>query len=326
MGSSVGRVVRDIMKDGCKPAYFLLGDDLFMQNIFINKLLQSFHNITKSEYFYLNEELDLSSLLNNITSISLFENNNVYIIKNFNKVSKDYQDLLLTHLNQNNSENIMIFILNDFIIKNKFAKKISENSIIVDTRTPFNKGKIKQWVKYYYKNDKILIADKVLDYFIENYSDDISTIVNEVEKHYLYSNQKNIDFNLFNDSYNSRHIKIWNLIDALGEKKVEDATNFYNNLYINGISLVPILIQLSNFYFKLLENFDSKSKKKYNGLNKILQSKINTYKSYYNILEIMNIIIILRNTDVKIKTMTVNNEILFSSIIIKICNGYYENQ
>ena len=104
MGSSVGRVVRDIMKDGCKPAYFLLGDDLFMQNIFINKLLQSFHNITKSEYFYLNEELDLSSLLNNITSISLFENNNVYIIKNFNKVSKDYQDLLLTHLNQNNSD------------------------------------------------------------------------------------------------------------------------------------------------------------------------------------------------------------------------------
>ena len=116
MGSSVGRVVRDIIRNGCKPAYFLLGDDFFMQNIFINKLINSFNNTIKSEYFYLNEELDLSSLLNNITSISLFKNNNVYIIKNFNKISKDYQNFLLNHLNQSNCDNTMIFILNELFV------------------------------------------------------------------------------------------------------------------------------------------------------------------------------------------------------------------
>ena len=38
MGSSLGKVLRDIMKNGYKPAYFLLGDDLFMQKMFIDKL------------------------------------------------------------------------------------------------------------------------------------------------------------------------------------------------------------------------------------------------------------------------------------------------
>ena len=326
MQFSVGRVLKDIIKNGIKPAYFLLGDDYFMQNIFIKKLLSNFSDSIKTEYFYLNEDIDLSLLLDNITLISLFNNNNVYVIKNFNKISKDYQQILINYLNKSDNKNILIFVLNDFSIKNKIAKKISENTIIVDTRTPFNKLKIKEWVQYYFKNDNIFIEDNVLDYFVDNYSDDISTIINEVEKHYLYSNKKNINFNLINDTYSSRHIKIWNLLDALGEKKIEEALNVYNNLYINGTSLVPILIQLSNFYSEILIDLNLKSKNTYSSLNKILQSKLRTYKSYYNRTEIMNIILNLRNIDIQIRTETINDQILFSTIILKICNGYYANK
>jgi len=326
MGSSLGKAIRDIISNGCKPAYFLLGDDLFMQKIFINKLILSLSKTTKPEYFYLNEEIDMKSLFNNISSISLFKNDNVYIIKNFNRLTKDYQESLINHINKPNNENIIIFILNDFNIKNKFAKKISENTVIVDTRTPFSNKKIKEWVKYYYKNEKIFISDEILDYFIENYSDDISTIINEVEKHYLYSDNKNINFNLINNTYNSKHIKIWNLLDAIGEKNIELSSKLYNNLYSNGISLIPILISLNNFYFELLNISHSKSKNTYGVLNKILQSKINNYKSYYTDTEIMNIILNLRDVDIKIKTSSLNEQILFSSIIIRVCNGYYENK
>ena len=38
MQTSVGKALRALYKDGNKSAYFLLGDDYFLQNIFISKL------------------------------------------------------------------------------------------------------------------------------------------------------------------------------------------------------------------------------------------------------------------------------------------------
>jgi len=212
------------------------------------------------------------------------------------------------------------------MIKNKFAKNISENSVIVDTRTPINKSKIGEWVRYYYKNEGISIDNKVLRYFIDNYSDDIATIINEIEKHFLFNNVKHIDFNLTeNNTYYSKHIKIWNLLDSLGRKDIDKSITYYNNLYVNGTSLVFLLINLNNFYFELYVAI-CKLKINYSSLNKILQSNINLYKRNYNSDELARIFLELRNLDIKIKTSSFNELILFSSKIIKICNGYYDKK
>ena len=122
--------------------------------------------------------------------MSLFNNKKIYIIKNFSRLPSSYQKTLTEYLNQSNIDNILIFILDDFIIKNKFSKIISEKTTVIDTRTPINKNKIKEWVIYYYNKENINISDSALDYLIDNYSDDITTIINEIEKHYLI-NQKN---------------------------------------------------------------------------------------------------------------------------------------
>ena len=190
MGYSVGNAIRDINKNGIKPSYFLLGDDFFMQNFFINKIKENLikDSMLNSKYFYLNEENDLNNFFNDITSLSLFSSKDLFIIKNFNKMSKEYQSTLINYLQKVSIDNTIIFVLNDFMIKNKFVKEISEKSVVIDTRTPINKSKIMDWVKYYYNNEGISINDNLLKYFVNNYSDDISTVVNEIEKHFLFNN------------------------------------------------------------------------------------------------------------------------------------------
>ena len=159
--------------------------------------------------------------------------------------------------------------------------------------------------------------------FVDNYADDISTIINEIEKHFLFNNNQHIDFNLSKDNlYNSKHIKIWNLLDALGKKDINKSIAYYNNLYINGTSLVFILINLNNLYFEIY-NTISNNKISYSSLNKILQSNLKTYSRKYSSSEIAKIFIILKDLDVTIKTSSLNEEVLFSSLIIKICNNYY---
>ncbi len=327
MANSIKNVINNINKDGLQSSYFLLGDDFFMQKFFINKIRDKSENSDSivSRYFYLNEDNDLDSFFNEITSLSLFNNNDLFIIKNFNRISKDHQDVLINYMNNLSAGNIIIFVLDDFKIKNKFSQKISEKSVIVNTQTP-RKLKIKKWIKFYYQNEGISIDDNVLKYFIDNYSDDITTIVNEIEKHYLFSNDKHINFNLNDENiYYSKHIKAWNLLDALGRKNIDSSIAYYNNLYVNGSSLVFLLILLNNFYYELYISLTSKSNS-YSSLNNTLQSNMNSYKNKYSIDELASILIELRNLDVKVKTTSINEQVLFSSIMIKICNGYYHDK
>ena len=49
MQTSVGKALRALYKDGNKSAYFLLGDDYFLQNIFISKLMEKTEEVTISK-------------------------------------------------------------------------------------------------------------------------------------------------------------------------------------------------------------------------------------------------------------------------------------
>ena len=325
MGHSLGNTIRNINRNGIESSYFLLGSDYFMQKFFINKVKENLQvkSSIECKYYYLNEDNDITLFFNDITSMSLFQNRTLYIVKHFNRISKEYQESLINHLDNMCSDSTLIFILDDFVIKNKFSKNISEKSILVNTQTPLSKLKIKDWVKYYYNNKGISIDDIVLDYFVENYSDDISTITNEIEKHFLFNHNKHIDFNLADhDLYKSKHIKIWNLLDSIGRKNINKSISYYNNLYINGISLIYLIINLNNFYFELYSSLNN-IKNNYSSLNKILQSNLKMYKKNYSLEEIINIFLYLRDLDVKIKTSSLNEKIVFTSMIAKICNGYY---
>ena len=236
MQVSVGKALRSIYKDGNKSSYFLLGDDYFLQNIFISKLKDHLKNNFETKYYYLNETNDNDLLFNNINSVSLFASNTISIIKNFNKVSVKDQSNLLEYIKKIDENNILVFVLDDYMIKNKFSKKISEITGLVDTRTPINNQKIKEWVNYYFKAEDIKIDSSLLDYLVNNFGNDISTIINEVEKYYLMNNNKKIDSKALQSEYQSKHIKTWHLLNVIGQKKLLESISVYNNLHVNGVS------------------------------------------------------------------------------------------
>ena len=312
-----------ITKGENDSSYFLLGNDYFLQNFFLTKIRENFNSAANVDYFYLNDQSDLDMFFNSINSMSLFDNKNIYIIKNFNRLSSTSQKSLDNYFNNTDKNNTLIFILDEFMIKNKYSQKISNYCTIVNTQTPFEESKIKKWIKYNFRNEKYQINDNILEYFIKNYKSDISSIENEVEKYYLGNLSNELNTNYKDNRYFSKHIKVWNLLDALGNKNIANSIEFYNNLYSNGYSLVPIIINLNNFFFELLCSYNTSSKLNYSMLNKTLQAGMNRYKMNYEQFEISEIFIELRNCDILIKTRSCNEKVLFTSIILKICNGYY---
>jgi DNA polymerase III delta subunit len=206
-----------ISKNGNDSSYFLLGDDYFLQSFFLSKIKENCNPETNIDYYYLNDQSDLEMFFNSLSSMSLFNNENIFIIKNFNRLSSLSQNMLDKYLNNTDKNNTLIFILDEFMIKNKFSQKISNFSTIVNTQTPFEESKIKKWIRYYFRNEKQQVDNNILDYFIKNYKSGISSVVNEVEKYYLNTSFNDVNMNHGDNNYFSKHIKVWNLLDALGK-------------------------------------------------------------------------------------------------------------
>ena len=322
MEFSVGKAIRSINKEGLKSAYFLRGDDFYLQNFFTKFVNKKFDNSVKVKHIDLSDNNDVELLFNDLSSMSLFSSKNIFSIRNFSKLSKNNKDQLLSYFLNPSDDNVLIFILDDFLLKNKFLKDLHSKCIKVDTNTPFFNNKIRDWVKYYMQINKINLDSYVIDDLINSYGDNIANVINEIEKLFLITRKRDIKIDDYKSSYKNRNLKVWNLIDSIGKKDLYTSINIFDSLTINGISVIPIVSNLFAFYFMILNSYDNISVNDYR-INKTIQSKVKVYKSQYNESEILNIIIELRNIDVLSKTTSLDTKLLFHPFIVKICKGYY---
>ena len=322
MDFSVGKAIRSINKDGLKPAYFLRGDDFFLQNFFTKYINKKFDKSIKIKHLDLGDNNDIELLFNDLSSISLFSSKNIFCIRNFSKLSKSSKDQLLSYFTNPNEDVILVFVLDDFSIKNKFSKDLHSKCVKVDTNTPFFNNKIKDWAKYYMQVNKINLDYNVVEDLINSYGDNISNVVNEIEKLHLITCKRNIKIDDYKSTYKNRNLKVWNLMNALGNKNLDQSVKIFDNLTVNGISIVPVVSNLFAFYFTILKSYNSTSINDYR-INKTIQSKIPLYNKLYDKEEILNIIVDLRNIDVLSKSTSLDSKLLFDPFIIKVCKGYY---
>ena len=145
MSYSVGKAIREINSNKISHSYFLSGDDYFLQNFFIKRLILKLNDISSPKYLNFEEETDQKLLLNELENLSLFSNKGLYVIRNFNKISPNLKNTIIQYISKPNSDNIIIFVSDNFYSKNKFLTSISNQSFSVDTRTPFP-NKIREWV------------------------------------------------------------------------------------------------------------------------------------------------------------------------------------
>ncbi len=312
---SLGQAIKSIRQNNFSNAYFLYGNDIFMQDYFI-KEFQNKKNTSKSYLYYLG--YDQSEIIfNELSNVSLFDSNKIIIIKNINRFSNKSKQDLLDYLSKNNSNNHLILVRNEFDFKNKFIDSIIKNTIAIDVRTPFE-NKMTEWIKYFSKLEGINIENNQIKNYIELYGSNISNVMNYIKIDFL---SKNFNFESANRQYH-----LWHFQDSIGKKELNQSINIFHSLLIDGNNLNLILIYLFNFYyFMYLFNTNNNSQIGYNfSVNKIIQSKMNIYKNKYKKSEIKNIILQITELDFLSKntSIDVNNRII--CLINNICVGYYE--
>jgi len=311
---SLGKVIKDIHKNILCHSYFLYGNDIFMQDFFINEFKKIKKNADTFLYYLGYDEQN--SIFDELSNLSLFNNEKIIIIKNITRFSSKSKKELFDYLSKDSSNNYLIFVKNNFDNRNKFIHSLMKKCITIDVRTPFD-NKVKEWIKYIIKKEKIKISDNEISNYINAYGSNISSIMNYIRIDFL-SNHKN------NGKIN-RKFYVWHLQDALGKKELIKSLDIYESLLLNGNSVNLILIYLYKLYEFIYNTIDNYKNISYNfSINKIIQSRMNIYCSKYSITEIENIILKLKEFDFLSKTSSTNISNLNRCLIANICKGYYE--
>ena len=255
---------------------------------------------------------------------SLFVTKRMFIVRDLHKI-KTHKEELNKYIKSPDPNNCVIFINEEYSSKSKIFNDIKKQSTSVNVSPPFE-NKIKEWVTYILKLKEYKMSSSDLNTLINIYGDSIGSVINEIEKIYLINGGKK-DLSLENFSLadkSSRVYFLWHILDHLGSKNLGNALIVYESLVNHGYSNIQILIKLYQFFEFISDSKDNQGSDTNNYMfNKIIMNRLGTYMNKFTQDELDNILLELRNIDIKMKTTSIKEKILFHPLFSNICKGIY---
>ena len=320
---SVGQAIRRVRAKEISQVYAIYGGEYIFEDFLIKEISKAFfsNKVVKKNFY-----LDLDSeeeLFRELSAISLFEEKSLIIVREIKKmISQKSRKELLSYIQSPNNNNILLIIENEYDLKNSFLKNIADNAQLIDSRTPF-KSKMKEWVKSFVNNRKINISNDAIEYYIENYGDSVTNVVNEIEQaSILLGNIEITELNINKINGANRKYNIWDFQDSMGNKNMVLALKIGKSLIENGVKFPQILVNLVYMYQQMLWKKMSNYKPiGFTGINKIISSNISRYNKIYSKKELDMLINELSKLDVLSKTTSLNELALIEILIVKTCNN-----
>ena len=300
------------------------GSDAFLQDFFLKELCSKFLDESGERIHYSIEIDSPKDFISDLYNQSLFSSKRIFFVRDIHKI-KSHTDELKKYIKSPDSNNSVIFINEEYSSKSKVFNDIIKSSVSVNVSPPFE-NKIKEWIGYILKLKGYKINSVDLNKLIEVYGDSIGSVINEIEKIYILNGGKS-ELNLNNYSLvdkSDREYFLWNILDHLGYKRLDNTLIVYQSLINHGYSNIQILIKLYQFFDFISNNKLNKTNDKQSFMfNKIIINRLGTYMNKYTINELDNILLELRNIDIKLKTTSIKERLFFHPLFINICKGVY---
>ena len=324
---TVGQIIRRIRAKEFSPVYALFGGDSFLEDFIITELTESYLEGKECKVQFSMDQDSEENLFGELSSISLFEDKRIIIVREIKKLKRDTgQKELLQYLQSPNSGIILILISGEYNLQKSILKKIGENALLLDVRPPFQK-EMKQWVKFMVTAKKIKISDDAIDYFIETSGDSISHVINEIEKAALMlGEEEDITAENLNKVHATKKIyHLWNLQDSIGNKDLAKSIEISESLIENGMYIQQIVAGLTSLIQQLLwKKMGQSQPVGYTGINKIITRNLNHYDRKYSAEEVHNTIRELKKIDILSKSTSLSAKDFLQPLFVQMCKGQYD--
>ena len=318
--------INDLKNDIPQPVYFLMGEDYFLQEFFVNQLLKIIQKdkpIQKT--ILIPDDIGSKDILDRLTSLDLFDSTKLFILRNPNGIRGNLRDELVEYCKNPSEQNILILIQDEYGTKNKMLKELVKISNPISVSIPFESEMV-NWVKFFFKKNGLKnIPKDIIETIISISGDSLFHIKNEINKICVNINSiEELDRDFIEQfSGWKRKYREYEFFDYLGQRNLINALKIGRTLVSQNITMGTLLYPLTEFFQELLfiKIFKgTKSNiKRFTNLANSINRKLPNYASKYSSKEIVAALKRLSNIDSKIKESKLNDEsaiteFLFSTI------------
>lgn len=223
--------------------YFIYGIDEYLIKTKINEILNE-HNLTNIDTTTYEFDDNLSDIINDASTISLFTSKKAIIVNNANIFKSGINtEILEKYIENPNLDTILIFVLKEEKLdeRRKITKLLRTKTKVLE----LNKANINSVVKDMFKGYKI--DNNTIDYFIKRVGDNLLILENESIKLKLYKEDKNISIDDIDELITKNiDIDLFKLIDAIISKDKDTAITIYNEMLKQKEEPIAIIITLAN--------------------------------------------------------------------------------
>ena len=312
----VKEALKSISSGSTHPVFLLKGDDHFLQEFFIKKVLKIFFNDSPyTKTLMLPDDMSGKEIIEKLTITDLFEIHKLFIIRDPQRITGKYSIDLIEICKNPNLGHLIFLIIDNWYAKTAFTKKIESFLEPIDTQSPFAKDMIK-WAKYLI-NEKNKTADsKAIAYLIDMAGESIVHLNNEIDKICLLIEPRQYieieDLKQFSGWRRERGL--WEFLLAYSSKNFEKSVEIGKSLIQSSNQLATLIIQLTILYQEMLfvkmkknGTFDSFSE--YIALPASIKKRIRYIAADFSKKEIIEALDLLHGIDKRKKSQTTDDEV-----------------
>ncbi|MCF7805773.1 MAG: DNA polymerase III subunit delta [Candidatus Marinimicrobia bacterium] len=247
------------LQDDLQPAYFLYGEEVYLQDTFLEAVYNAFQDRYGSQwtkYVYHCTEIEPETILEQLVSDSLFSEPKVIVIKeldSFDDKKQGGKAALLDYLGNPSGDITLVLLKESTRVSDKFSKKLKKAAVPIEVRIPWMR-EMDAWVQHFLREKGIQADMETRSRLIDMAGESLQQLANELEKLkiYLPENTPALTPELLNEFVGeTRTHSVFEFADVLGSKSLPEILEYLFSLLDEGVSVSYILKTTADFYERM---------------------------------------------------------------------------
>ncbi len=250
----------DIKNRNFKRVYLFFGDENYLKKKYaddIKKAVIPAGSETMNLDVFQEKKIEWLKISAACETVPFMNDFRLIIVKDselFVQGNKENSEKLAEYVKNIPDSLVLIFLEDKVDKRGKLYKSVSANGTSVECKVPSEK-EMMTWVGKIAEEKGLKIKSGVISYFIRNINTGMEAAFAEIEKLSAYIGKGVVSEKDIDDiCIKSLEVRIFNMVDAIGNKKTQTALDIYNNMILMKESPLMILAMIARQFRLILQS------------------------------------------------------------------------
>ncbi len=249
---------KEIREKNLDRVYLMYGEEEYLKQRYEKRLIEEFTDDLSGDMniSFFGTDVDLNSLMGAVETLPFFSEKRLVIVKDsklFKSGKKNDSERLADYLSNVPESTCLVFIENEVDKRGKLFKGVSKEGRAIEFKTPSEKELI-EWVKKELKALDAYIDNSTAAFFLRHVGAGMENAYSEIMKLGAFKRKGNITTEDIEEvCTKSLEAKIFDLMEAIGERKPKKALSIYRGMITAKEAPVMILTMVTRQFRLLLQ-------------------------------------------------------------------------